>query len=91
MAPSILANATCTPPPVNQATVTLIKNFEGFVASPSPDPIGLPTVGYGHLCKTRGCSEVPFKFPLTQATASELLQNDLKVTLDCYLNDDEQS
>jgi hypothetical protein len=38
------AEATC-PPEVNQATIDLIKGFEGFVASPEPDPIGLPTVG----------------------------------------------
>lgn len=70
---------SCGPPEVNAATVTLIKEFEGFVASPSPDPIGLPTVGYGHLCKTKGCSEVPYKFPLTEGNAAALLQTDLKV------------
>lgn len=69
----------CGPPNVNAATVALIKEFEGFVKSPAPDPIGLPTVGYGHLCKTKGCSEVPYTFPLTEAQAAALLQTDLKV------------
>lgn len=69
----------CTGPNVNAATVSLIKEFEGFVPSPAPDPIGLPTVGYGHLCTTSGCSEVPYSFPLTTTTASQLLQRDLKV------------
>ncbi|OAL47705.1 family 24 glycoside hydrolase [Pyrenochaeta sp. DS3sAY3a] len=68
----------CTGPSVNAATVALIKEFEGFVASPEPDPIGLPTVGYGHLCQTSGCAEVPYSFPLTTTTASQLLASDLK-------------
>jgi len=69
---------TCKAPPLNAATVDLIKKSEGFVRSPKPDPIGLPTVGYGHLCKTKGCSEVKYKFPLTPTTAAELLQDDAK-------------
>lgn len=73
-----LQQRQCTGPNVNSATVSLIKEFEGFVASPEPDPIGLPTVGYGHLCQTSGCSEVPYSFPLTQSTASQLLNSDLK-------------
>ena len=73
------SGGTCGPPDVNAATVALIKEFEGFVKSPAPDPIGLPTVGYGHLCKKTGCSEVPYPFPLTEAQAVALLQTDLKV------------
>jgi lysozyme len=69
----------CTGPSVNAATISLIKEFEGFVASPAPDPIGLPTVGYGHLCQTSGCSEVPYSFPLSESTASQLLASDVKV------------
>ncbi|KAF2463526.1 family 24 glycoside hydrolase [Lindgomyces ingoldianus] len=77
----------CVGPNVNAATVSLIKEFEGFVAKPAPDPIGLPTVGYGHLCQTKGCSEVPYSFPLTTTTATKLLMSDLKshqqaITLD---------
>ncbi|GLB44571.1 putative phage lysozyme [Lyophyllum shimeji] len=60
----------CGPPGINAAT-------------PAPDPIGLPTVGFGHLCKTKGCSEVPFPFPLTQSTASQLLQSDVKPFVAC--------
>jgi GH24 family phage-related lysozyme (muramidase) len=67
--------------------VTLIKGFEGFVASPSPDPIGLPTVGFGHLCQTTNCGEVPFAFPLTQAEATTLLITDLKTFEKCVASD----
>ncbi|EEQ91731.1 uncharacterized protein BDCG_06851 [Blastomyces dermatitidis ER-3] len=79
--PSALAAPTleprkCVGPNVNKATLALIKEFEGFVPRPAPDPIGLPTVGYGHLCKTKGCKEV--KFPLTKKTATALLKKDLR-------------
>ncbi|KAF8248969.1 lysozyme-like protein [Wilcoxina mikolae CBS 423.85] len=78
--------STCGPPNINAATIDLIKSFEGFVASPSPDPVGLPTVGYGHLCKTKGCSEVPYPFPLTHATAAMLLQDDAREFKACVSN-----
>lgn len=67
----------------NAATVSLIKKFEGFVKAPAPDPIGLPTVGFGHLCKSKGCAEVPFKFPLTESTATQLLDSDAKTFVNC--------
>jgi hypothetical protein len=72
---------------VNQATTKLIESFEGFVPSPKPDPVGLPTVGFGHQCKTKGCSEVPFKFPLTEATAEALLAQDIRVSTHQLLDD----
>jgi lysozyme len=72
---------------VNAATISLIKEFEGFVASPEPDPIGLPTVGYGHLCQTTGCAEVPYPFPLTTTTASALLASDLRTYQNCIARD----
>lgn len=78
-APVEVEERACVGPAVNAATIALIKEFEGFVKKPAPDPIGLPTVGYGHLCKSKGCKEVPYKFPLTEKTATELLHNDLKV------------
>lgn len=79
LASPALVQRQCTGPNVNAATVSLIKEFEGFVPSPAPDPIGLPTVGYGHLCQTSGCSEVPYSFPLSESTASQLLSSDLTV------------
>lgn len=80
IAPFIGAVSACVGPPVNEATVALIKEFEGFVDSPAPDPIDLPTVGYGHLCQETNCAEVPFPFPLTEETATELLMGDLVVS-----------
>lgn len=75
---------------INTAGVDLIAKWEGFVAKPKPDPIGLPTVGYGHLCQQKNCREVKYKFPLTKTTAKELLLDDLPKYTKCladYLND----
>ncbi|KAF1850584.1 glycoside hydrolase family 24 protein [Cucurbitaria berberidis CBS 394.84] len=68
----------CNAPNVNPATLALIKEFEHPVPSPKPDPIGYPTVGYGHKCTSSGCSEVPYPFPLTETTMNQLLASDLK-------------
>ncbi|KAF8650076.1 hypothetical protein AX16_005419 [Volvariella volvacea WC 439] len=76
-------SGSCTPPQVNTATLNLIKEFEGFVPRPAPDPIGLPTVGYGHLCQTTNCAEVPYSFPLTEAQATSLLISDLRTFTKC--------
>ncbi|KAF5360408.1 hypothetical protein D9756_004936 [Leucocoprinus leucothites] len=78
-----LPSSGCTAKTVNSATISLIKKYEGFVSRPSPDPVGLPTVGYGHLCQTSGCSEVPYSFPLTTTTATALLNSDLKTYQKC--------
>ncbi|KAJ2219699.1 hypothetical protein IWW45_009279 [Coemansia sp. RSA 485] len=74
---------------LNQAGLNLIAKWEGFVSKPSPDPIGLPTVGYGHLCKQKNCAEVKYKFPLTKSTAQQLLNDDIPTYTKClasYLN-----
>ncbi|KAJ8464058.1 hypothetical protein ONZ45_g17367 [Pleurotus djamor] len=76
-----LAAAQC-PPAINTATINLIKSFESFVPSPAPDPIGLPTVGYGHLCQTTSCSEAG-PFPLTESRATTLLLADSRVATSC--------
>ncbi|KAI7822781.1 glycoside hydrolase family 24 protein [Kickxella alabastrina] len=68
---------------VNQATLNLIKNAEGFASLVGPDPIGLPTVGYGHLCQKPNCAELPSSGPLTQAQAQDLLVSDIKPKASC--------
>ncbi|KAJ2546138.1 hypothetical protein EV175_005711 [Coemansia sp. RSA 1933] len=74
---------------INSAGINLVAKWEGFVASPKPDPIGLPTVGYGHLCQQKNCAEVKYKFPLTTTTGKQLLSDDLPKYSKClagYLN-----
>ncbi|KAF9165026.1 hypothetical protein DFQ27_001782 [Actinomortierella ambigua] len=68
---------------INDAGIKHVKHFEGFVARPAPDPVGLPTVGYGHLCQQKNCAEVKYKFPLTEATATQLLKDDLPKYTSC--------
>jgi len=75
----VVASTACYGPNVNQATVNIIKLSEGLVRYPTPDPIKLSTVGYGHKCLSSGCSEVPYSFPLNDATASALMFSDLRV------------
>ncbi|KAJ2706092.1 hypothetical protein FB645_001848 [Coemansia sp. IMI 203386] len=62
--------------PLTRRTVDLIKHLEGFVAQPAPDPVGLPTVGYGHQCTMANCSEIP-RLPLTPTSAHSLLLKDI--------------
>lgn len=56
----------------NQKGVDLIKGFEGLRLSPYKDPVGLLTVGYGHLVKTGEHFGT-----LTEAEAETLLRADL--------------
>lgn len=70
---------------INDAGIALIKEYEGFVPSPADDPVGFPTVGYGHKCQKPGCAELPPKYPLplTPETASDLLKDDIPTYAKC--------
>ncbi|GMK54268.1 hypothetical protein CspeluHIS016_0108540 [Cutaneotrichosporon spelunceum] len=68
---------------LNAAGIALLKEFVGFVPSPAPDPINLPTVGYSHQCMQDHCAEVPYSFPLTEATATLLLNDDVPRYTSC--------
>lgn len=57
----------------SNAGVEFIKSKEGFEPVPKPDPIGIPTVGYGHV--THPWED--FNEPLTEAKALDLLKKDL--------------
>jgi lysozyme len=56
---------------INQAGLSLIKDFEGCVLSAYDDGVGVLTIGYGH---TQG---VTWGQTITQAQAEELLTEDL--------------
>lgn len=80
---------------VNADGIALIQEFESFQPRPYKDPRGLWTVGYGHLCANGGkdstCSGTGFKYPLTLATAGELLKKDIPRYTKCLrdnLNED---
>jgi GH24 family phage-related lysozyme (muramidase)/cell division septation protein DedD len=68
---------------ISSATVNFIKGSESLVPVPSPDPIGLLTVGYGHKCLKPKCSEVTFPFPLSPITASQLFAQDMMQYVNC--------
>lgn len=68
------------PPHVQPNIIDFIKEFEGFSATPYNDVAGYPTVGYGHLCSTSDCSELPYSYPMTQAEGEELLADDVRVS-----------
>lgn len=61
---------------VNQATIDLIKKFEGCVLNVYKDAVGLPTIGIGHLL-TNG--EVYTSITMEEAEA--LLQKDLRLAI----------
>jgi lysozyme len=52
----------CLPAGVNAATIDLITNdrFDGYEDEPYDDGTGRITVGYGHMCTSSTCSEVPY-------------------------------
>ncbi|MEG3859764.1 lysozyme, partial [Microcoleus sp. herbarium12] len=56
---------------INQDGLNLIKSFEGLYLDAYLDPIGIPTIGYGH---TQGVEE---GMTITEAQAEELLRKDL--------------
>ena len=63
---------------INQAGVDLIKRFEGFRAEAYLDPIGIPTIGYGHI---NGVTkrDVRNGRTITEAQAEQFLREDLAV------------
>jgi lysozyme len=67
-------------PQVNQATIDLIKEFEGcsLTAYPDPGSGGEPyTIGYGHTGLVNG-KPVELGMVITQDTADDLLESDLE-------------
>ncbi|KAG7147801.1 hypothetical protein HYQ46_003352 [Verticillium longisporum] len=73
----------CTGPNVNAATISLITEFEGWYPNIYIDPVGLPTVGYGHLCADSSCSDVRYPIPLSRANGEQLLRDDIAGFQNC--------
>lgn len=55
---------------VSQRCVDLVKNFEGFSATPYRDCVGVKTLGYGMTG-----SEIEGINSVTEAQASDMLEN----------------
>lgn len=72
-AAGIHAAALWSAPQINDAGMALIKEFEGFHASPYRCPAGLWTIGYGHTRTVRPGLRV------TEDQAETLLDADLKL------------
>jgi len=66
---------------MNQAGVDLVKSFEGWFSCWYKDPVGLPTIGYGHLI-VKGD---PYKQGtcLTKQQGEDLMRKDLQCHVDC--------
>ncbi|KAJ3477390.1 hypothetical protein NLG97_g8856 [Lecanicillium saksenae] len=47
------------------------------------DATGHPTIGYGHLCRDRGCSDVSFPKPLSNDDGKKILAQDLSTAQNC--------
>lgn len=57
---------------INSEGIQLIKAFEGLYLDAYLDPVGIPTVGYGHT------NDVYMGMSITEAEADQLLQQDLE-------------
>jgi GH24 family phage-related lysozyme (muramidase)/LAS superfamily LD-carboxypeptidase LdcB len=80
MIPTILFLIVSTLGAVCPGALEMIKHFEGYERCASPDPIGLPTVGYGHLCKR---NDPVCRRCYTEPEAAALLVEDLKTYEAC--------
>lgn len=59
--------------PINQRGIELIKHFEGLRLTGYIDPVGIPTIGYGHTG-----SEVKVGATISEAEADQILRSDLE-------------
>ncbi|MDT0632138.1 lysozyme [Rubrivirga sp. S365] len=67
-----------SPPCVSDAGLALIEQFEGFVPDWAPDPVGVPTIGYGWT----GPLPAGFSPPLSRDEARALLRQTVEVYAD---------
>lgn len=57
--------------------INLIKDYETWVAKPDPDPLGNPTVGYGHKLTPDEMKNGTFSAGLSKTEAIDLMRKDL--------------
>src|SRR5581483_2866458 len=62
---------------VNQATVDMVKSFEGLYLKPYLDAVGVPTIGYGTTYYEGGTRVTMSDPAINQDRAMQLLANDL--------------
>jgi lysozyme len=62
---------------ISEKGINLIKHFEGCHLKPYRDPIGLYTIGWGHLIGDGKSLPIEWFRELTQDEADELLKKDL--------------
>ncbi|KAJ9643628.1 hypothetical protein H2201_006266 [Coniosporium apollinis] len=70
----------CSSPTVNDGTIAMLKELEGFRATPYTD-VNRPAIGYGHQCRLPGCAEL--SPPISEAEATELMLQDLETYRNC--------
>ena len=63
---------------INQAGLDIIKHFEGFEPMAYLDPIGIPTIGYGHIAGVTH-QDVQNQRTVNEAEAEQLLREDIAV------------
>lgn len=66
---------------VNQATINLIKHFEGLVLHPYKDAVGIPTIGIGTIKYPDGRKVSMSDSPITEEQAQEFLMHDMNTCI----------
>ncbi|MGO6740070.1 lysozyme [Rhizobium ruizarguesonis] len=80
-----LGIATTTPArPITPVALALIKDFEGWSKTPYNDPVGLCTVGYGHLLSLKRCEDIDLSNIENGRFANDIT---IKVSLDVLEED----
>lgn len=62
---------------LNEASISLIKSFEGWRANAYRDSVGVWTIGYGHTSMA-GPPKVTSNLKITKAEGEDMLQHDLQ-------------
>lgn len=61
-----------------ELSAEVAKPFEGLRLKPYHDPVGFPTIGYGHLLSRVRWEDLSKYPPITLEEAEELLERDMK-------------